>query len=995
MLHTSRRGLNTKLALLGATMLAGLSPALAQAQDQAAPTQSTAAQSTAAKDDSTVVVVTGYRASLTSATKAKKDSTNFTETIFAEDLGKFPDLNLAESMQRVPGMIVQRDALTGDGTQISVRALPSAFTLVTMNGNRVAVASDFGFTGSSSPNRQVDLDMFPTDLFNRVDVNKTPSADTMEGGVAGTVNIQNARPFDHKGPHLVLSIQDSYNMNARASSPRATFVASNTWNKLGALVGVTTTQKKIFSDGFETVGWGDPNLANYCTGCDPAAQFGGPNGTLSANQAGSNQFKFGNTVYSYTGNGLTPGTTLTEANLLALNPGLTEAQIKGALLPRLGRNYLLDGTSKNTVGLIALEYHASDTLKFHLDVLGGQAERNALRADMMWAVRSTGPGDSYNGGMIPLNMSVDSNDVVTGGTFANSAFLDENNEYHDKTGMASVDAGFQWKPIPSLTWNTEVATMHSTYERDVTFMKFLTPFQSNITVNYANKSGNDIPTINTNVNLDDPNLGWRNFQFILQRDRRSVTSKSLHSDLSWDLDDNLTLKTGYDYDSYTRTINVYDNSSAFNTAWNNAVTPSTIGQFLEPMNVSHYMNGVSGTGYTNFIIPNWGKIQQAIGYSSLISAKGNVTTGTTYNGAGASDISEKVNDAYLMAYDRTMIGNIPVKTNFGFRFQNTDQVVTSPNNLNGQILIIRTEHRYHDVLPSFNAVANVTENLNLRFAASKTMTRANPSQMSSQLGYSDPGGQNASEGNPNLKPYYSNNIDVGGEYYTSKTGYVGLTLFAKDIKNFTFNKAVVEPFAALGIPFSSITTQQQNAIATQLGTTAAAINSNPALLDGFNVNVTQPVNAAERLKLTGQEFMWVQPLDFALKGLGYTFNYTHFHVSDVFLQAGVPDFTYNFTAFYERGGFSTHISYVDVGKMTIGTMPSPNSIPYNWFGAQRHQIDLSASYKFKAYGLNQSITLDGINLDRQGYYSYLGFKNVRYSYNNPGTTILLGWRAQY
>jgi len=989
MLHPRHRGLATKLALLGATMLAGLSPALVQAQTQAAPAQP------AAKDDSTVVVVTGFRASLTSATTAKKNSTNFTETIFAEDLGKFPDLNLAESMQRVPGMIVQRDAMTGEGTQISVRALPANFTLVTMNGDRLAVASDFGFTGSSSPNRQVDLDMFPTDLFNRIDVNKTPSADTMEGGVAGTVNIQNARPFDHKGPHLVLSIQDSYNMNARASSPRGTFVASNTWDKFGALVGVTTTQKKIFSDGFETVGWGDPNLANYCTGCDPAAAFSGPNGTISANPAGSNQFKFGNTVYSYTGNGLTAGTTLNEAQLLALNPGMTENTLKGALLPRLGRNYFLNGTTKNSEGLIALEYRPSDDLRFHLDILGGVAQRDALRADMMWATRSTGPGDSYNGGMIPLNMTVDANDVVTSGTFANSAFLDENNEYHDKTGMASVDAGFVWKPIDALTWDLDLATMHSTYERDVTFMKFLTPFQTNITVNYANNSGNDIPTITTNVNLNDPNLGWRPFQFILQRDRRAVTSKSAHTNLTWNLADDFQLKAGYAYDQYSRTINVYDNSTAFNTAWTTAIPAASIGQYLQPMSVSHYMEGVSGTGYTNFVVPNWSKIQQAIGYNALISAKGTVTTGTSYNGAGASDISEKISDAYVMAYDRTMIGNVPLKTNFGFRFQNTDQVVTSPNNLNGQIVIIRTEHRYHDVLPSFNAVANVTENLNLRFAMSKTMTRANPSQMSSALGYSDPGGQNASEGNPNLKPYYSNNIDLGGEYYTSKTGYVGLTVFSKNIKNFTYNAASVVPFSALGVPFASITTQQQNAIATQLGTTAANIAANPSLLASFNVNLTQPTNAAQHLVLDGQEFMWVQPLDFALKGLGYTFNYTHFHVSNIYLQTGVPDFTYNFTAFYERGGFSTHISYVDVGKTTIATMPSANSIPYNWYGASRHQIDLSASYKFKAYGLNQSITLDGINLDKQGYRSYLGFKNVPYGYNNPGATILVGWRAQY
>ncbi len=993
MLNTSRRGLTMKLALLGATMMAGLSPALAQAQAQTQP-QTPAAQTPAAKDDSTVVVVTGYRAALTSATKAKKDSTNFTESIFAEDLGKFPDINLAESMQRVPGMVVQRDAMTGEGTQISVRALPPSFTMVTMNGDRLAVASDFGFTGSSTPNRQVDLDMFPTELFNRIDVDKTPSADTMEGGIAGTVNIQNARPFDHKGPHLVVSVQDGYNVNARAASPRETFVASDTWNKFGALVGVSSTQKKVFSDGFETVGWGDPNLANYCPSCDPGAVFGGPNGTISANPAGSNQFKFGNSVYSYTGNGLTSGTTLTEAQLLALNPGMTEATLKGALMPRLGRNYFLDGNTKNTVGLIALEYHASDSLKFHLDLLGGTAQRDALRADMNWAVRSTGPGDSYNGGMIPLNMTVDSNDVVTSGTFANSAFLDENNEYHDKTGMGSVNAGFLWKPTDTLTWDTEIATMHSTYERDVTFMKFLTPFQSNITVNYADKPGNDIPTIATNVNLDDPNLGWRTFQFIVQRDRRSVTSKSLHSDLKWDLADNFSLKAGWDYDQYTRIINVYDDSTAFTNAWNAAIPAANVGQYLEPMNVSNYMSGVSGAGYTSFVIPNWSKIQQAINYSSIISQKATVTTSTSYNGAGASDISEKISDAYLMAFDRTTIAGVPVKSNFGFRFQNTQQVITSPSTVNSQIVYITTEHRYHDVLPSFNAVANVTDNLNLRFAASKTMTRANPASMTSQLGYTDPGGQNATEGNPNLKPYYSNNFDIGGEYYTSKTGYVGLTFFSKDIKNYTYNKASVESFNALGIPFSSISAQQQQAIATQLGdATAAQVTTGQ--LDGFSVNVTQPVNATEHLKLTGQEFMWVQPLDFALKGLGYTFNYTHFGVSDVYLQQGIPDFTYNFTAFYERGGFSTHISYVDVGKTTIGTQPSPNSIPYNWYGAERHQIDLSASYKFKAYGLNQSITLDGINLDKQGYLTYLGFKNVPYTFNNPGTTIMLGWRGQF
>lgn len=976
-----------KTILLGATMLSAsiATQALAQNTTQTAPAE---------KDDNTVVVVTGYRASLQSATKAKKNATNFTETIFAEDMGKFPDLNMAEAMQRVPGMVVQRDALTGDGTQISVRALPASFTMVTMNGNRVAVASDFGFTGSSSPNRQVDLDMFPTELFSRVDVSKTPSADTMEGGIAGTVNLQNARPFDRKGAHLSLSIQDSYNTNARDFSPRYSLVASKTWNKFGILAGVVSSQKKVFSDGFETIGWTDPNLANFCA-CDPGIKFNS-DGTVT-NPGGSNGFKFSNTAYGYSGNGLTAG-PLTEANLLALNPGLTETQLKSAIMPRLGRNYLLDGTSKNTVGLISMEYHATDNLKFTLDIFGGTAKRDALRTDMMWAVRSTGPNDGYNNGMIPLNMTVDSNNVVTSGTFADSAFLSEANHYVDDTGLASVNGGFNWRLSDSLTWDGEVAYTHSNYERDVTFLKFLTPANTNITVNYQNSASNDIPTINTNVNLNDPNLGWRTFQVLLQRDKRYVNAASAHTNLTktWG---EWTFKTGLAYDTYTRQIAIHDNSSAYSTAFTTAIPNASLSQYLEPMSVSHFMDGVSGTGYTNFIIPNFSKIEAATNYQSYLNAAGNITTSNTYNGAGAGFIQEKISNAYAMAFNEATLFGVRVKSNFGLRYQNTDQIVNSPSTVSGQIVYITTEHKYHDVLPSFNAVANVTEKLNLRIAASRTMTRANPAQMTSQLNYSDPGGQNASAGNPNLKPYYSDNFDIGGEYYTGNTGYVGLTAFRKVISNYTTSVPSVINFGALasnfGVTYAGLTSQQQTAIATQLSSTVPALLANPASVNNLPINFSMPVNSSATLRIDGQEFMWVQPLDIALKGLGYSLNYTHFSYNNVSLGLGIPNYTWNLTAFYEKGPFSTHISYADVSRTQIGVMPSANSMPLMWYQAQRHQIDLSAAYKFKAYGLDQSITLDAVNLDKQGYRSYYTYKNVPYTYNNPGSTIYIGWRAQF
>ncbi len=989
MYSRNRRTYAVRSALLCATMLGGLGVASAQTQAQTTP-----APAPAAGDDTTVVVVTGYRASLRSATKAKKDSTNFTETVFSEDLGKFPDLNLAESMQRVPGMVVARDALTGDGAQISVRALPAAFTQVTMDGTRVAVASDFGFTGSSSPNRQVDLDMFPTGLFNRVDVAKTPSADQLEGGIAGTVNIQNARPFDRKGEHGVLAIQEGYSVSARTSSPRITGVWSKTWDKFGVLVGLTSTQKKVYSDGFETVGWGDPNFNNYCGSCDPGASFPTVNGvTTAVNPAGSNQFSWGQTVYPYTGNGLTAG-TLTEAQLLALNPGVTEAQMKGAILPRLGRDYVLDGTSKNKVGLIALEFRPTDNLKFNLDILAGDASRVAERSDMMLAVRGTSQTDgTYNGGMIPIGLTVDANNVVTKATLANAAFFEETNFYRDKTDFVSVNGGFDWRLNDTMKLDGTLSYMKSNYERAVTFLKFLTPYQATITANYANVPGNDIPTITPSVNLNDVNLGWRAFtgQFALQRDKRDVETKAAHLNFTSDLE-NWTFKAGYAYDTYTRHINIVDNTAAMVAAWNAAVPAGTVGNFMKAMGKPLYRDGVSGAGFNTFVTPDFDKIAAAINYDTLFNTAANVDLGNTYNGAGASNISETINTAYMMAYNKTTLFNIPVKSNFGVRWQTTDQTISSPSNINSQIVIITTEHRYHDVLPSFNAVANVTDKLNLRFAASKTMTRANPSQMSSQLGFSDPSGQSASQGNPALKPFYSSNIDIGGEYYTGKTGYIGITIYSKNIRNFTVASNIVEPFSALGIPYASLSGTQRTSMAGAIGRTEAEVLANPSLVANNSINLSTTINLATKSKLTGQEFMWVQPLDNLVNGLGYTFNYTHFGKSTLL---NIPNATYNLTAYYERGGFSTHISYVNVGKMKTGFLPSANSIPYDAFQKERHQIDLSAAYKFKVFGLDQSITLDATNIDNQGFRNYLGFENIPYGFNNPGQTFVLGWRAQY
>lgn len=990
MLAKSLRFHAIKSTLLCATMLGGLGFASAHGQDAA----NTGAA--AADDDTTVVVVTGYRASLRNATKAKKDSTNFTETVFAEDIGKFPDLNMAEALQRVPGMIVSRDAFSGDGTQIVVRALPSNFTQVTMNGNRIAMATDNGISGSSSTNRQVDLDTFPTGLFNRVDVSKTPSADQLEGGIAGTVNLQNARPFDRRGEHGVIAVQGNYGVNSKKLSPRITGVWSKTWDKFGVLVGVSANEKKTYTSGFETLGYGDPNFNNYCGTCDPG--FTASNGVF-ANVNGSNQWVWSKTVYPYSGNGLTPG-PLDEAQLLALNPGMTEATMKSALMPRLGRNALLDATSRTKVGLIALEYRPSDTLRFNLDILGGGGDREAERTNMMLAFRSTGPGDDYNGGMIPLNMKVDANNVVTSATFANSTFFLESDYYRDRNAFLSVNGGFEWQFGDGWQLDAELAIMRSTYQRGVTFLKYRTPFQSNVTATYVNDSGNlDLPTLTSNVDLNSPDIGWRTFaggQMIMQLDKRNAMTKSGHFDISKAIGD-WTFKGGYAYDGYMREINISDLSANLRTAYAAAIPESDVHKYLTPMTRSVFSGDVSGGGFDRWVVPDFDKINKAVDFNALLKSTPTVSTGGSYNGAGAATIEETITSAYGMALYNGDLFNIPFKTNFGYRFQTTEQTVTAPSVINNQIVYLTTNSHYKDVLPSFNAVANVTPKLNVRFAASKTMTRANPADMTSSLSL-DTSASSGSRGNPNLKPFYSNNFDVGGEYYTGKTGYVGLTYFKKDISGFIARPITPLNFGALGIAYASLNTNQQQGLANALipTTTVAQVLANPSLVANVNVNITQPVNSASVMKLSGQEFMWVQPLDNFVEGLGFTTNYTRFKVqSAAALATGIPEYTYNVTGYYERGDFSAHLSYVKVGEIKTGIAPQANNIALDAYAEARHQIDLSASYKFKAFGLEQSLTLDATNLDNQGFKSYYTYTNLTTGFQSPGQTVLVGWRAQY
>ena len=204
------------------------------------------------------VVVTGFRQSLSVALDEKRAAVGAVDAIVAEDIADFPDLNLAESIQRVPGVSIARDA--GEGRQISVRGLGPQFTRVRINGME-AMSANGGTdaAGGTNRDRSFDFNTFASELFNSITMRKTSAADIEEGSLGATVDLRSARPFDYDGFTVVTSVQGSYNDISEDVDPRGALLISNTFadGKFGALLSVAYTERKLLDEGSSTVRWQD------------------------------------------------------------------------------------------------------------------------------------------------------------------------------------------------------------------------------------------------------------------------------------------------------------------------------------------------------------------------------------------------------------------------------------------------------------------------------------------------------------------------------------------------------------------------------------------------------------------------------------------------------------------------------------------------------------------------------------------------------------------
>ena len=251
-------------ALLISASVMGVATA-AQAQD-AVPQQQPAAAPQDGGDQGNTIVVTGYRQSIEQSLRQKREANAFVDVITAEDIGKFPDKNVADSLQRVPGVIIERDG--GEGSRVSIRGLSSDLTLTQLNGNFIASAD------SGDPSRSFNYTLLPANMISSVETFKSPEARLDEGGVGGTVILKTRRPLDLEPWTGFVSAEGVYADVSKKFEPQVSGQLSwrNADETFGILVGATYQERRnrTLSAGTESWAWWTYDRAN-----EPATDVNG------------------------------------------------------------------------------------------------------------------------------------------------------------------------------------------------------------------------------------------------------------------------------------------------------------------------------------------------------------------------------------------------------------------------------------------------------------------------------------------------------------------------------------------------------------------------------------------------------------------------------------------------------------------------------------------------------------------------------------------------
>ncbi|HEY5782854.1 MAG TPA: TonB-dependent receptor [Lysobacter sp.] len=937
-MNSQRRAKKTPVTLLAASIGLALQmaalPGLAQQAPTPAASDTAAAAPAAQQSDPTnldAVTVTGFRGSLEKALEVKRGETGVVDAIVAEDIANFPDLNLAESLQRIPGVSIARDA--GEGRQISVRGLARQFTRVRLTGmEALTTTGGTDSSGGANRGRGFDFNVFASELFNSIKVRKTASADIEEGSLGATVDLQTARPFDYDGFTFVTGAQLGYNDLAGDIDPRATMLISNTWadNKFGALMSVAYTKRRLLEEGHSTVRW--------------------DTGTSSGGFAGT--------------------------------PSVESPQIFHPRIPRYG---VLEHEQERLGVTASLQWDPTDRTSMGLDMM--YADLDATRTEnFLNGLSFSRTGAAGKPQTVVVESEVDARNNLVFGRFNNVDVRSEARYDELETKFTQFNFYADHKLTDDFSLHFEGGRAKSEFDN---------PIQTTITIDKLNAQnyvydyrGNDrLPVITNGFDVNDPSQ-WAfingttavpGSEIRLRPQSADNTIDSGQIGFSWQMTDAFRLKAGGQFKEYT-----FDTSEERRAS--ELVVPALPpGTTLADLTKTIGLEDISNVGDGTWLIPDIDAFNRAFNlYSdSGIFAVSNTVAAVLGNNRS---VVERDQGFWVQAEFNTQIGSMPLSGNVGVRQVDTTQTSTGFSTVGSttpqQVTVKRS---YDDTLPSFNLVADITPDFLIRLAASKVMARPGLGNLTPGVTVNVSGGNKVvTGGNPALEPFRADTADLSFEWYFAEESLLALGLFYKDIDSFVLTSRETRPYYTSGLPASLL--DGTGATVNDDFQFNVPVNSKGGPLKGLEFTYQQPFTF---LPGFWSDFGVQMNYTYVDSKIQYV---TSTGLPSLRTDlTGLSKNAYNATLYYEGDKFSARVSgaYRD---NYLTTVPGRNGNDVE--GTEETlTIDMSASYKLNDHfeltleGLNltdefQDQWVDSVG-DRASVYHHVGrqyFVGARYKF---------------
>lgn len=963
-------------APLSAGVAIALSSVVAQAQTQQ-PDQLGASVSDSAMEE---VVVRGIRQSLEASADVKRFDAGVVDAITAEDIGAFPDTNLAESLQRVTGVSIDRTR--GEGQYVTVRGFGPAFNLVTLNGRQMPT------TGGVS--RSFDFSNLAVEGVSRVEVYKSGKADVPTGGIGSTINIVSTRPLEAPGFNATVAASGMHDTSTETGddiTPELSLLVSNTF--LDDTVGVSLTAvRQERNNGAATAsvgGWrsftGD---TDNCWCSARPSEWGG-----------------------------VPYDSATQQNR-PLNPDERYS------VPQNTGYEFAEWDRVRTNGQLTLQWAPSENITATVDYTYSEVELERTFTNYSAWYNFGGQEtiwDGNNENASPLKYAEFNGG---GGDFAMAAGS-------DATVAENKSAGFNlvWDVTDQLSLMFDYHDSSAEQRADSPFgsasQLAIAAFSRDKTTTYFDRGELPVLSLDLADSLSPDDMIVTGSVFANDYARMDIEQSRFGG--SFDFDPDGFVKSVDFGVAFTEVNNRSASAVVQRDAWGGVTQRGAIADLLTEVSAAGRFDQVSGgndpelqTTYYAYDMP------ALIARTEALMASGDAQTfqaadmgdcGTGLCASSTFSTDRRTKEEQLAAYAQLNmgfdIGSVPVAIRLGVRYEETDieSQALAPlydrvdwvggnefSAVQGQGDFTELSGSYDNLLPNLDIKANLTEDMVVRASFSTTMTRPNYAdiqggQTIDQLLRID--GGTGSRGNPDLDPFESDNIDLSFEWYYGDASYFSIGYFHKDVTNFIGFADFNEPLFNLEHPGQGAYADEARAALGQGATSGELFDwilSNKAGSPGVdtvngiisgqpgdalaNFRVIAPINQDEDT-VDGWEVNLQHT--FGETGFGFIANatvvnsdsgYDNTDLTQQFVVAGISD-SANLVGFYENDWMSVRVAYnwrddflAGTGQANVGSIPPTYVKEYD-------QIDIGAQF---AVTDNLKLFIDAINVTDETVYVY-------------------------